>query len=238
MTTSPFIAQGRHFPARQIEISEQELWCDHRGIAWMPDWKALVVSDLHLEKGSAMARRGVMLPPYDTAESLSRLERLIDDYSPEIVVCLGDNFHDDDGPVRIAPVHRERLLGLMNGRQWFWISGNHDEAPPEGLPGDSVEELAMGGLTFRHVPGIGTSGEIAGHLHPGARIVRRGRSVRRPCFATDGTRLVMPAFGAFTGMLNVLDHAYHGLFGGHRPTAYVMGRQSIYRIVGDLLQPG
>lgn len=231
-------ARGKHSLAQQIEIAAQELWCDHRGILWMPEWRTLAVSDLHLEKGSAFARRGMMLPPYDTADTLNRLEVTIADYSPQSVICLGDNFHDDGGPVRLAKAHREKLIALMAGREWIWVTGNHDEAPPAGLPGESVEEIALGGLTFRHIPASGAAGEVAGHLHPGARIVRRGRSIRRPCFAVDESRLIMPAFGAFTGMLNVLDKAYHGLFSGNRPTAYLLGRQSIYRIGGNLLQPG
>lgn len=238
MNFSVASTQNRQFPARCIEFSDNELWCDHRGILWMPEWRALVVSDLHLEKGSASARRGVMLPPYDTADTLKRLESVIAEYKPETVICLGDNFHDDNGPVRLVQAFRELLLSMMAGRQWVWISGNHDEAPPETLPGECAQELSMGGLTFRHIPGIGASDEIAGHLHPGARIVRRGRSVRRPCFAVTESRIVMPAFGAFTGSLNVLDKAYHDLFGGNRPTAYMLGRKAIYRIGGNLLQPG
>jgi DNA ligase-associated metallophosphoesterase len=224
--------------AQRIEIATQELWCDHRGILWMPQWRTLIVSDLHLEKGSAFARRGMMLPPYDTTDTLNRLAATIADYSPQTVICLGDNFHDDGGPARLASAHREKLIALMGGREWIWVSGNHDEAPPANLPGISVEEIALGGLTFRHIPAKGAAGEIAGHLHPGARIVRRGRSVRRPCFAVDDSRLIMPAFGAFTGMLNVLDKAYHGLFAGSQPTAYMLGHQSVYCIEGKLLQPG
>ena len=101
----------------------------------------------------------------------------------------------------------------MAGRDWFWVAGNHDPVPPEGLPGETVRELAFGSLVFRHEPSaVAVAGEIAGHLHPCARIVQRGRSVRRRCFASDGRRLIMPAFGAYTGSLNVLDRAYAGLF--------------------------
>lgn len=238
MSRISIVTENGHSRVWKIRLMDQDLCCDHRGILWIPEWRALVVSDLHFEKGSSFARRGVMLPPYDTAATLKKLEAVVSDYSPEMVVCLGDSFHDDDGSSRLVPSDRERIVSLAENRQWFWISGNHDESLPQGLPGEAVDELSFGGLTFRHIPGAGAIGEIAGHLHPAARIIRRGRSVRRPCFAANENRLVMPAFGSFAGTLNVLDAAYDGLFGEKRPTAYLLGRESVYRIGGNLLQPG
>ena len=126
---------------------------------------------------------------------------------------------------------------MMAGRDWFWIAGNHDPDAPHDLPGECVRELALGDLIFRHEPSRGRApGEIAGHLHPGARIVRRGRSVRRACFACDGERLVMPAFGAYTGTLNIRDRAYAGLFAAERLVAYMLGRNSVYPIAGTALR--
>lgn len=221
-----------------IAVAGVRAVCDRRGALHFPDVDLLVVSDLHLEKGSSHARRGRLLPPYDTAATLARLASVVEDFAPRIIVSLGDSFHDGEGAARLPGPFRDRLTGLMKGRDWFWVAGNHDPEAPADLPGETVQELAVGGLVFRHEPSKGdVEGEVAGHLHPCARIVQRGRSVRRRCFAGDGSRLVMPAFGSFTGSLNVLDQAYRGMFRGGVPTAYMIGTSRVYPIAGSLLRP-
>lgn len=213
--------------------------CDRSGALYFPDLRLLAVSDLHLEKGSAIARRGALVPPYDTAATLMRLQAVIAEYDPRIIVSLGDSFHDGWGAERLPSSFRERLEVLIAGRDWFWIAGNHDPEAPEGLGGESVEEIAIGPLVFRHEPSRGGApGEIAGHLHPGARLVARGRSVRRRCFASDGRRMIMPAFGAYTGMLNVLDRAYAGLFDADGLFACMLGKERVYRVSRSALRPG
>ncbi|MDQ2634379.1 MAG: ligase-associated DNA damage response endonuclease PdeM [Pseudomonadota bacterium] len=229
--------------AAEIAIAGEAALCDRRGVLYFPDLGLLCVSDLHLEKGSSLARRGMLVPPYDTAATLLRLQAVIDHYRPKIVVSLGDSFHDGEGASRLPNRMRLDLSAMMAGREWFWVSGNHDPDPPAGLPGDTVDALAAGALTFRHEPLKGRaasaiSGEIAGHLHPCARIVQRGRSVRRRCFASDGERIVMPAFGAYTGSLNVLDRAYAGLFHPEGLMAYMIGASKVFAISGAMLRPG
>ncbi|EXL09427.1 ligase-associated DNA damage response endonuclease PdeM [Aquamicrobium defluvii] len=225
--------------AELVVIAGERAVCDARGVLYFPEMDMLAVSDLHLEKGSSLARRGALVPPYDTIATLARLQEALDLYRPRIVVSLGDSFHDGEGATRLHPAFRERLEAMMAGRNWFWIAGNHDPDAPADLPGDTVRELAIGALLFRHEPSrIPVEGEIAGHLHPCARIVQRGRSVRRRCFASDGTRMVMPAFGAYTGSLNVLDRAYAGLFRRESLMAYMMGRDRVFAIAGSMLRPG
>lgn len=225
--------------AGEIDIAGERAVCDPRGALYFPDLRLMAVSDLHLEKGSSFARRRVFIPPYDTATTLIRLQRVIADYRPVAVISLGDSFHDGNGAGRMPEVFRQQLLSLMAGRDWFWVAGNHDPDAPQGLPGETVRELAVSKLLFRHEPSaMSVEGEIAGHLHPGARVVRRGQSVRRPCFASDGRRMIMPAFGAFTGMLNVLDRAYAGMFQWPDFRAYVLGARRIYPIAGGALFPG
>ncbi|MHA7884003.1 ligase-associated DNA damage response endonuclease PdeM [Nitratireductor rhodophyticola] len=223
--------------ALTVRIAGHEAVCDWRGVLFFPAMGLMVVSDLHLEKGAAYARRGRMLPPYDTAATLTRLEGVLADYDPEMVISLGDSFHDEDGAAEMPTVFRDHLVRIIGERDWHWIAGNHDPAPPPDLPGRCAQEIAVEGLTFRHEPARGAGpGEIAGHLHPGARIVRRGRSVRRACFVSDGERLIMPAFGSLTGTLNVLDRAFSGLFARERLAAYMLGRQGIYAIAGSMLR--
>jgi hypothetical protein len=204
---------------------------------WWADERLLIVADLHLEKGSSFARRGQLLPPYDTRETLARLSRLIERFAPTTVVALGDSFHDADGPARMAPGDHDVLDRMQAGRTWIWIAGNHDPTPPEALAGDHADELAIGRLVFRHEPANETvAGEIAGHLHPAARVWASGRSVRRRCFVGDGERLIVPAFGAYAGGFNILDEAFAGLF-ARAPTAFVLGNDRVYPVRPAGLRP-
>lgn len=220
-------------------VAGEEVCCDLRGALLVPALSMLVVSDLHLEKGSSYARRGALIPPYDTLATLNQLAAVIADHAPRTVVSLGDSFHDGGGSERMPLPYRSALERLAAGRDWFWITGNHDPDAPSGLPGETVDELAVGSLVFRHKPTVGAGpGEIAGHLHPCARIVQRGRSLRRRCFATDGARMVMPAFGAYTGSLNVMDRAYAGLFSMETLMAYLLGRDRVYAFPRGMLRAG
>lgn len=210
-----------------IVISSASLLADPSGALYWPEHGLLVVADLHLEKGSSFAARGIMLPPYDTAATLARLARLIAHYAPRCVVALGDSFHDGGGPARLSGADRESLHVLQRGREWIWITGNHDPEPAENIGGVFHATFVLGALTFRHLP-TGRANEICGHLHPVARIAHRGRTVSRRCFAADRTRMVMPAFGAFTGGLNVRDAAFADLFGTLAFTAHMLGEGRLY----------
>ncbi len=212
-------------------VNGAELVADAAGVAYWPAEQALLVADLHLEKGSSFARRGQLLPPYDTKATLTRLSVCLDKWRPERVIALGDSFHDREASERLVPDDQQFLQSLMQGREWVWITGNHDPEPPIGLGGTNLNELRLGNLTLRHEPQVGAmAGEIAGHLHPKARLVRRGRSVRRSCFAASRTRMIMPSFGAYTGGLDVLDPTYDGLFGGRKFHALMRGEGQVYRI--------
>jgi len=208
------------------------------GALWIESAKTLIVSDLHLEKGSSFALRGQMLPPYDTHATLAKLEALMARLGPDIVVSLGDSFHDGGGVARMGAAERAQLQKMIGACDWIWVEGNHDGRAPETLGGMVRETLHIGPLVLRHEPTEGAApGEIAGHLHPCARVLGRGRSVRRRCFATDGARLVMPAFGAFTGGLNVCDAAFAPLF-PEGALALVLGKARVLpapweRLAGD-----
>jgi len=204
---------------------------DCAGALHWPEEGLLAVADLHLEKGSSFATRGVLLPPYDTAATLARLGALIARYAPRTVIALGDSFHDGGGPQRVSADDRAMLSALQRGRDWIWIAGNHDPEPVDGLGGTSAAMLAIGPLVFRHAPEREPcTGEIAGHLHPVARVSARGRTVSRRCFATDGRRMVMPAFGAYAGGLNIRDAAFADVFGTLAFTAHVLGEGRLYAI--------
>ena len=174
----------------RLRVAGTDLAADCAGALYWAEEGLLVVADLHLEKGSSFARRGMLLPPYDTTETLARLARLIARHAPRIVVALGDNFHDGDGPARLSAADRASLAALQRGRDWVWIAGNHDPDPAAGHRRDLRRDAEH---RRAHVPPRALArsradGEIAGHLHPVARIVQRGRAVSRRCFAADGKR--------------------------------------------------
>lgn len=184
------------------------------GALWRPETRLLAVADLHLGKSERLARRGgPFLPPYETVETLDRLGAEIERLQPRLVVSLGDAFDDGDASASLDRGAEERLLRLMAGRRWIWISGNHDPQPI-ALGGESRAELTLDGVVFRHEPAAALDGvEIAGHLHPKARLALRGRVLRRRCFLADARRAILPAFGAYTGGLDAADPVFDRLLG-------------------------
>lgn len=218
-----------------VALGAAELLLRASGVLWLAGSRAMVAADLHLEKGSAYARNGQMLPPYDTADTLARLAAEVEALDPALVVLLGDSFHDGEGEARMAPRDAERLTALAVRRRLVWVVGNHDADGPQALPGEVVDEIRIEGLDFRHEPVAGPqAGEAAGHLHPCAKVAGRGGSVRRRCFVTDGERIVLPAFGAYAGGLNVRDAAFRQLF-ARRPLAVTLGRDRAQPIGWDML---
>jgi len=223
-----------------VDISSR-LSLDVAGVTLIADlsgglfWEAqslLVVSDLHLEKGSSFAARGVLLPPYDTVATLGRLAAVIARHDPRMVIALGDSFHDRGAHDRLSASDRDAIAALQARRDWIWISGNHDPALPSDLGGVVASEVAIGPIAFRHEPS-GALGEIAGHLHPKARVSTRGRSMERRCFACDGERAVMPAFGAYTGGLNIRDAAFEKIFQTSGFMAHVLGDSRLHSIAAS-----
>jgi DNA ligase-associated metallophosphoesterase len=215
----------------RVRIASASAVLRSSGALWLEMQEALIVADLHFEKGSFFAKRGQMLPPYDTAETLARLEAEVAALSPRMIVALGDSFHDADGENRLGSEASARIAALAVGRTLVWIAGNHDVAAEFSLAGETADELELGGLLLRHEPLPGDQvGEAAGHLHPCAKVSARGGSVRRRCFITDGRRVVLPAFGAYAGGLNVKDQAFAPLFPDGSPLAAALGRDRVHAI--------
>lgn len=223
------LARDEQRAAAESEIARLACLLDPSGALYLVAESTLVVADLHLEKGSAFARRGSFLPPYDTRETIAALAEVVTRYAPARVVALGDSFHDKGGPDRLGASEREALAAIVSGRDWVWITGNHDPDLPPGIGGSVAAELALGPLTLRHHPAAGGCRELAGHLHPVAKVVLYGRSVRSRAFLSDGERCVLPAFGAYAGGLNACDGAFSPLFPAGF-TAHVIGRNRIFAL--------
>jgi hypothetical protein len=198
------------------------------GLYWRAR-KALLVADLHFEKLSSYARRGQLLPPYDTAMTLRRLAADLARTGAEEVIALGDSFHRDEGPTTLLEADRARLLELTRQARWTWLSGNHDPSP-HALGGTCQPRLERDGLTLAHEPCSGLPGLVAGHLHPAARVLVDGRSVRRPCFVHDRQLLILPAYGSATGSLNILGPQFAGLWNHAALEVTMIGRGRVYPV--------
>ncbi|MBC6407740.1 MAG: ligase-associated DNA damage response endonuclease PdeM [Rhodobacteraceae bacterium] len=180
------------------------------GVLWWPKAGLLCVSDLHLGKSERIARRnGTMVPPYETQDTLARLHQDIEaskPRKPRIVLCLGDSF-DDLGPaVALPKTEKTHLAGLQAGRRWIWIEGNHDPGPV-ALGGTHLAQHSEPPLTFRHIVSMDPHGEISGHYHPKVELPTRGRLISRRDFLVDRRRIILPAYGTYTGRLRSHDPA-------------------------------
>jgi DNA ligase-associated metallophosphoesterase len=212
-----------------LHLAGERLMLDPSGAVFWPARSMLILADLHLEKGSAAAGRGRLLPPYDSRTTLDRIAALLRRYAPAHLLALGDSFHDAEGAARLQPPDQARLASLAQSTAFIWVLGNHDPRLPESLPGQVVAAWSDGPLHFRHAaePG-GTGVEICGHHHPKATVPVRGASVTRPCFVTDGhRRLMLPAFGAYTGGLDIGDAAIASLF-PRGARIFLLGRDRLY----------
>lgn len=221
-----------------IGFAGRSLVADPAGALFCRDTRLLVVADLHLEKGSSFARRGQLLPPYDSHATLDRLLALARRRMPHTIVLLGDSFHDRGGAERLDPGCHAMLGALAARHRLIWISGNHDPALPAALPGERAEAITLAGLHLRHQPdGAPREGEVVGHFHPVARVGSPRGAVRRRCFLADGRRIILPAFGSLAGGLNVRDPAIAGLSGARERMAYVLGERRVFAVRESRLLP-
>ncbi len=215
MDAVPFSFHGEH------------LLLDPSGTLIWPRLRLLAVADLHLEKGSACAAGGRLVPPWDSAITLARLATAIHRHAPTTVVAVGDSFHDDRAADRLCAADLAVLAALTARARFVWVRGNHDPAPPSGIEGESMLEFRAHALRFRHQASPGEGGEISGHYHPKCRVETRAASIARPCFMTDAHRIILPSFGAYTGGLDVCSPAIARLFpqGGQ---AFLLGRERLF----------
>lgn len=192
------------------------------GALWWPDQQALVVADLHLGRSARIARLGGgLIPPYETADTLARLDADLGATGARLVICLGDTF-DDLAAADLPEAEGLWLARMMAGRRWVWIEGNHDPGPV-ALGGEHRRDLGLGPLTFRHIARAGAVGELSGHYHPKVRLA--GQS--RPAFLTDDRRAILPAYGTYTG----------GMEAGHRNLRPLFGAQALAILTGKVLLP-
>lgn len=179
----------------------------------------------------------MLLPPYDTRMTLSTLRIDLERTGATSVIALGDSLHRDWSADGMLDEDRERLRAMVEARDWTWVSGNHDPSP-HGLGGRCIDEIVVAGLTFRHEPSKDVPGMISGHLHPGAKVFFGGRSHRARCFVDDGELLILPAYGASTGSLNVLSSPFAGLLAMDRVAVRMLGKDDVHCVPSRRLVRG
>lgn len=215
-----------------IDLNGAALVARGSGALFWPDEQLLCVSDLHFGKSERLARRGgPALPPYETRDTLTRLAAEVDATQPRTVICLGDSFDDLAAAHALPEAERLWITQMQAGRDWIWIEGNHDPGPME-FGGTHLAELQRGPLTFRHIAAPSAHGEVSGHYHPKVSLPTRGRLISRPAFLLDTARLILPAFGTYTGGLRSHDPALgclmqtdaHAVLTGPLPTRVPMPR--------------
>jgi DNA ligase-associated metallophosphoesterase len=211
-----------------LHFRGEHLLLDPAGALVWPRLSLLAVADLHLEKGSACARNGSLVPPWDSRITLDRFAALIKTHRPQTVVSVGDGFHDDHAAARLHTTEASLLASIAQSVRLVWVCGNHDPSPPAGIEGECRNDLAIGPLLFRHQAQPGAAGEISGHFHPKARVATRAGEVTRPCFITDLNRIILPSFGAYTGGLNIANPAIAALF-PDGAEAFLLGRSKLFR---------
>lgn len=199
------------------------------GALFWSDEGILLVADLHLEKMSSFARKGQLLPPYDTRLTLGRLEADLAQTGAKRLIALGDSFHRDEGTSTLPEADLALLYAMMARVEWLWLSGNHDPSP-HALGGMCAPMCALAGLMLDHEPSSDIDGQIAGHLHPGARIAINGRSKKSPCFVADDRLMILPAYGSSTGNLNILSPAFSGLIAMDKAQVHMLGRDRVYPV--------
>ena len=218
---------------RVIQVNFCGEICELRadGTLYLPGYETLVVSDLHFEKGHAQSA-AAQLPRYDTDTTLSKLSKIVNKINPQRCIFLGDSFHNSEMAKQLPEVYRVILNDLSKGRSFVWIEGNHDPDLPAFLPGEACSEFILNGLYFTHQVTAATkqrSGLISGHYHPKARVNLKLRRISAPCFIEDSHHLILPAFGTFTGGLNILDKAIQSVLMAPQ-SAYVCHAGKIYQL--------
>lgn len=213
----------------EITFGGEALLLDAAGAVFWPRQGMLIVSDLHLEKASFLSQFGSLLPRYDTHATLARLAALITHYKPLRVVCLGDSFHDAKAASRLAAEDLACLLALMaQVPRWHWVLGNHDPSMAADIPGERHDTLALGGILLSHEPEETELCQIIGHFHPKLTMKLKGHRVSGPAFVQGESMMIMPAFGSFTGGLNVADNAIASRVPA--PVYYMLYRERVWRL--------
>lgn len=221
----------------RILLSGKSFVADHTGALYWPAEKTLIVSDLHLEKGSYLTDEGVVLPPYDTSSVFEKLEEALDRYDPHRVIALGDSF-STDADAYLSAHDADWLYDLMEERDWYWICGPEQAEVPECFGGTVLPHVTLGGIKFRYEPvRAPVSHEIAGRMHPVAQISEYGHVMRGRCYVSNGMRLILPSMGKYSAGANVLGSTFDSLLGHEGLFVWAINAGRVMQVAsGQLLE--
>ena len=211
----------------KFSISENELVAMPSGALWWPAQSILCVSDLHFGRSNRLARVGQSwIPPYENQDTLLRLETDLDSTSAKKIICLGDSFDDNEASQSLPSDELLWITKMQAGREWIWISGNHDPSPIN-LGGSFLHYLEIEKLYFQHIASADDRFEISGHYHPKIRVIIKGQSFTRRCFLVDKNRVILPSYGTYTG----------GLYCNRDPLRSIMQQNAIALMTGKEIYP-
>lgn len=214
----------------RVQFHGVELWLDPHGVVWVPQHGTLIASDLHFEKGSFLARHGSLIPPYDTQDTLERLEKLLQHYAPQQLVLLGDSFHDRAAWLRLDDTLRDRIVALTRAVPTVWVEGNHDAALQAHGLGQFVAQYRLGNVLLVHEPSNADAPQMIGHYHPKVRLSVGAGKVSGRCFVHTERLFVMPSFGSYTGGLDVRSAAFKAALGGEEPVLYLLHGNGVFHV--------
>jgi DNA ligase-associated metallophosphoesterase len=201
------------------------------GVIWIEKLRLLCIADIHLGKGSFFHQFGAMLPPYDSHETLDKLQRIIHNFHPDIFIALGDSFHDRKAIDRMDPVHKKMLNDMILPIQkWIWVTGNHDPFISKEILGERVSEIGFGDLMFRHQLETNGLAEVSGHYHPKTSVTVKGRKITSPCFVQHHQKLILPSFGSFTGGLDVNNPEFLKVMPAKDRCIYLIHKEQVYSL--------
>ena len=197
------------------------------GSMFWPQESCLIVGDLHLEKSTSYIDQGNFLPPYDTLDTLTKLSHTIKKKRIKKVIFLGDVFHDSNGYERLKLPEKSLFDKILN-ENTIWISGNHDaNFKPKHVNSFTLYKLNK--LTFSHISCSKNSMEISAHYHPKVTFKYLGTKISKPCFLIDKYKIILPAYGSYTGGLNISSNAFKNIFSNNFDV-YALGNKKVFKV--------
>lgn len=222
-----------------IKLGDLRLEPDYSGALYAPDFETLIVADLHFEKASALYEKtGSAYPPFDTRDTLLRLGDAIDRQQPKRIIFLGDTWHDEFGFARMQNTDHQLIRTIRTRAETVFISGNHDTSASGSGGPKMVQEIKLGDVVLSHEPFEDANRyQICGHLHPVAKLMQKGRTIRRRCFFVSDKQCILPAMGALSGGLNCCDPVFDRFMSYENRRVILLGRNRLFHLGMKTLLP-
>ncbi len=198
-----------------------------------PKESCLIVGDLHLEKSTSYIDQGNYLPPFDSLDTLSKLSNSMKKNNIKKIIFLGDVFHDSNGYKRLK-LKEQRLFDTIINVNTIWISGNHDaKFLPKNI--NSYNLYKLNEFTFSHISCSKNIKEISAHYHPKVTFKYMGNKISKPCFLIDNNKIILPAYGSYTGGLNISSNIFKNIL-FQKFDIYALGNKKVIKLNSSKLR--